>query len=312
MKKILIIGNEGYIGSFLFQKLQHEFSVDGIDICWFGNRNPSTIKMDYKDISEEQLSNYDVVILLAAHSSVKMCLGDASYSHNNNVNNFLKIISKLENISKRKEIKFIYASSSSVYGNTKDETYDESSVVFKPHNNYDCTKFINDIYAEMSSIEFYGLRFGTVNGYSHVMRNDVMINSMLSSGFKNGHIKLFNKDIFRPILGMNDLYMAIKTIIVSNEDKRGVYNLASFNMTAGDIAKNVSLVSGIDVIEPEIKQENNGNKNTLYNFSINSNKFVNAFGFKFEETIKTIVDSIIENKDSIIETNRNEVIPYEL
>jgi len=309
-KKILIIGNEGYIGSLLFQKLQADFSVDGIDTCWFGNRNTITLKLDYKDLTETQLSCYDVIILLAAHSSVKMCLGNPIFSHNNNVNNFLELISKLENIKNSKRIKLIYASSSSVYGNTKEKPYDESSIVFKPHNNYDSTKFINDIYAELSSVEFYGLRFGTVNGFSPVVRNDVMINSMLSSAFKNGHIKLYNKDIFRPILGTNDLYRAIKAIIDSDEDNRGIYNLASFNTNSGDIAKSVSLMVGVEIIEIDTHDENN--KNTLYNFSIDSDKFKNTFDFNFNETVDSIVSGIIENKSTLIETNRNEVISYEL
>lgn len=309
-KKILIIGNEGYIGSFLFQKLQSNFHVDGIDTCWFGNRNTKTIKMDYRNLTENQLLAYDVIILLAAHSSVKMCLGNPIFSHNNNVNNFLELISKLENIKHSKKIKLIYASSSSVYGNTKDKLYEESSIVFRPHNNYDSTKFINDIYSELSSIEFYGLRFGTVNGFSPVIRNDVMINSMLSSAFKNGHIKLFNKDIFRPILGTKDLYMAVKAIIDSEVDNRGIYNLASFNTNSGDIANQVGSIVGVEVIEIDVSNENN--KNTLYNFSINSEKFINTFNFNFNETVASIVNGIIENKSTLIETNRNEVISYEL
>ena len=78
-----------------------------------------------------------------------------------------------------------------------------------------------------------------------------MINAMVNSAMNDGHIKLYIKDTMRPILGINDLCGAVKTIVNSDEDKRGLYNLASFNKTAEQIAYEVADVMSVEVKEFE-------------------------------------------------------------
>lgn len=308
MKKILLIGSSGYIGSFLKENLPYD--ITSIDIEWFNNNE--SIKIDFNNLEESKIAKYDVVILLAGHSSVKMCLGDYTNAFNNNVVNFLNILKKIENINKR--IKFIYASSSSVYGKTGNLVVDETYKSFIPYNNYDITKHIIDIYAEFSNVEYYGLRFGTVNGYSPIMRSDVMINSMTSSALKNKKIELYVKDTLRPILGIRDLTSAIIKIIDESKDLRGHYNLASFNSTSEKIAIGVSKITGVEIIEMNTENKNPTNKleSKNYNFSINCDKFIKNFDFKFEETIETITKSIVDNFDNIVLTRRDEIINYEL
>ena len=58
-------------------------------------------------------------------------------------------------------------------------------------NNYDISKHCIDLYAEKSDLQYYGLRFGTLNGYAPITRTDVMINAMTSSALLNGEIKLY-------------------------------------------------------------------------------------------------------------------------
>jgi nucleoside-diphosphate-sugar epimerase len=307
-KKILIIGGSGYIGSFLRKKLPYDLS--SVDIEWFDNNE--SISVDFSTLSESFLSEQDVIILLAGHSSVKMCQGDYMNAFNNNVVNFLKLINKIKLIEKR--IKLIYASSSSVYGMTGDLIVDENYNSFIPYNNYDITKHIIDVYAEFSGVEYYGLRFGTVNGYSPIMRSDVMINSMTTSALNTKKIQLYVKDTLRPILGINDLTSAIIKIIEEPKDLRGHYNLASFNSTSEKIAMGVSKITGADIIEMESPNKNPTNKleSKNYNFSINCDKFIKNFDFKFEETIESITKSIVDNFENIKLTIRDKIIKYEL
>lgn len=306
MKKILLIGGNGYIGSYLSLKLNTKYIIDIIDINWFSD---NTNSKDFKDITEKDLDNYDVVILLAGHSSVKMCDTDLLSSFNNNVNNFIKLISKIKNQ------KFIYASSSSVYGHTGDKIVDEDYKLFEPNNYYDISKQIIDMYINKTNIEFYGLRFGTVNGWSPNLRTDIMINSMFNSALTDGHIKLYIKDIMRPILGINDLCRAIETIIDNDTNKRGIYNLASFNKTSEEIANSVSISLNIPVIEYKIKDlekvTNTKLQTNAYNFAIDSSKFEKEFNFKFEESIETIIKSLNDNYNNCLKSNRNIISTYE-
>ena len=307
MKKILLLGSNGYIGSYIRQHMSTDYELTCVDTCWFDKPHEGCILKDYKDLTKEFIDEFDVVILLAGHSSVKMCEGKFSNAFENNVTNFIDLLSKISTQ------KFIYASSSSVYGSVGGKTVSERYYGFKPYNQYDISKHTIDLYAEKSDIEYYGLRFGTVNGYSPIMRNDVMINAMTTSALDNGEIKLYIKDIMRPILGINDLYRSIKTIIDNKDDKRGLYNLASFNKTAEQIAYEVSEVLDIPVKEYEADPtnvENAKSQTKTYNFSISTRKFERKFGFKFKETVSSITNSIVNNYKNIKQTTRAKIHDY--
>ena len=256
------------------------------------------------------MKDFDVVILLAGHSSVKMCDTDMMSSFNNNVDNFIKLVSKLN-----KNQKFIYASSSSVYGHTGNSVVDEEYNIFEPNNYYDLSKQVIDMYVTKNDINYYGLRFGTVNGWSPRLRTDIMINAMVSSAKIDGHIKLYIKDIMRPILGIKDLCGAIKAIIDCDVDKRGIYNLSSFNNTSEGIATGVSSVMNIPIVEYNVsdleKITNVKLQTTAYNFAIDSSKFEKEFNFKFNETIESITKSLIDGFENCEKTNRNIIKNYE-
>ena len=103
---------------------------------------------------------------------------------------------------------------------------------------------------------------------------------------------------------------AVKKIINTENSKSGIYNLASLNSTAEEIAYAVSEIMNVPVKEylpNELEKITNTKlQTTAYNFAISSNKFERNFNFKFQENIKTIVDSILTKFDDCKKTNRNE------
>ena len=301
LNKTLIIGGGGYIGS----RLKTQIRADLVDINWFKKGKKS---IDFKDLTREYYSEYDTIILLAGHSSVKMSEGSLNSCFNNNVRNFIDLLEKLD------KQKLIYASSSSVYGSVGGKTVNEKYFGFEPYNQYDISKHVADLYAQKSDIEYYALRFGTVNGYSSFLRTDVMINAMVNSALTDGHIKLYIKDTMRPILGINDLCGAVKTIVDCDEDKRGLYNLASFNKTAEQIAYEVADVMDVDVIEFEVDPtqiQNTKNQTKAYNFSISTLKFRKAFKYKFQDTVEGLTVELRDKWNYMEKTNRSGVVEYE-
>ena len=63
LSKILLIGGNGYIGS----KLQEVLDVDVIDANWF---NDNDTGQDFSELTYRDYFDYDIIILLAGHSSV--------------------------------------------------------------------------------------------------------------------------------------------------------------------------------------------------------------------------------------------------
>lgn len=293
--KILLIGGCGYIGSRLYLHLHtagHE--VRTVDLEWFGNQVCGmNLPVDFKTLTADHLylAEADVVILLAGHSSVPMCKDDMMSSFKNNVVNFVELLNKIG------KQKFIYASSSSIYGNTKDIAATETWEQYDPKTFYDLNKQELDYYARLSPVEFYGLRFGTVNGWSPNLRVDIMLNKMYQDAITKGQIEIFNKHIFRPILGIEDLCRAVEAIIEGG-DHRGIYNLASFNASVGEIANAINRALGglVDIVDRGISQ--------TYNFSINTSKFRSTYDFEFRASVDSIVESLKANWDKGVKTIR--------
>ena len=222
MKSVLVIGGNGYIGSRLVYDLQSMYHLDIVDVCWFGKNLVDGFQEDYKNLTKEYLSKFDTIILLAGHSSVKMCNGTINSSWNNNVLNFINLVEKLD-----KEQTLIYASSGSLYGvNDKIQTEDDV-IKFNPINSYDLTKYSLDLNAHKFINQGYkiiGLRFGTVNGWSPHIREELMINSMTKNSIEHNQLLVNNIQINRPILGISDLTRAVVSIV--DNPKNGIYNLA--------------------------------------------------------------------------------------
>lgn len=283
MNKIIILGGCGYLGSKLFLHLKDNYEVSTVDLEWFGNYvNPNNLKIDFRYLDKNFFSDFDVVILLAGHSSVPMCANDRLSSFKNNVENFIYLTEKLD------KQKFIYASSSSVYGNIGAIEAKEDSEFFKPKTFYDLNKKEIDCYMDISNLNYYALRFGTINGYSPNLRIDIMINKMFEDAKSKGKIEIYNPNISRPILGIDDCCNAIEYII-KNKSNKGIYNLASFNAKVIDIAN--SCKKYIKDVEIILKGEA-----PSYDFGIDTTKFKITYDFEFKETVETIISKLLNSK----------------
>lgn len=300
MKSVLIIGGNGYIGSRIIYDLQNKYNLHSVDICWFGRDLDYSRREDYKNLTPEYLSKFETIVLLAGHSSVKMCDGIIASSWVNNVNNFVDLVKKLD-----KSQLLIYASSGSVYGSNNPISKEDETLKFTPINNYDITKYSLDIHAYnfiKDGYKIVGFRFGTVNGWSPNVREELMINSMTKRSIEQGTIFINNKNIVRPILGIADISRAIDAVI--QQPTAGIYNLASFYATVDDISAKVS-----NILSTTIKE--NPDVFGAYNFIMDVEKFRSTYNFSFNENIDTIVNDLINRIDQATFSNRNQYINYE-
>ena len=298
MKKVLILGGNGYIGSRLRQVLREQHFVKSNDICWFAHDDTSD-RRDYHKLTREELAEFEVIVVLAGHSSVPSCIGDLPGPWLNNVTNFTDLLAKTD------DQLIIYASSASVYGNSKPgERHRETNTHFTPVNNYDVTKYALDqqaIIANLKGRRVIGLRFGTVNGWAPNLRVDVMINSMYHSVQNGTGIQVMNRQISRAMLGIEDLCRAVLRCI--EHPTPGIYNLASFNNTVGEIARAVSDKLGVAIVDKGATQN-------AYDFAIDTTLFEQTYDFTFKETPATIVDSLLESYEQSTPQWRDKYIIY--
>jgi nucleoside-diphosphate-sugar epimerase len=299
-KSVLLIGGNGYIGSRLMNDLNSTLHLESVDLCWYGKDFKYSHIVDYNNLTKEFLSKFEAIVLLAGHSSVKMCDGVIDSSWNNNVLNFVNLVEKLD-----KSQLLIYASSGSVYGITDIPLTEDTVLTFKPINHYDLTKYSLDLHAQKFIAQGYnmvGLRFGTVNGWSPNIREELMINSMTKKSIETNALSVNNVQIKRPILGISDLSRAVKAII--EYPKFGIYNLASFCDSVDHISSNVS-----EVLHSKIIRE--ADTTNAYNFLMDVKKFETDFNFKFTDTTQSIVTELVNKIDETTFSNRNQYKSYE-
>ena len=200
--QILITGAAGFIGFNLTRYLLQTSNAKIIGIDSLNNYYSKKLKRDrikelaqYKKFSFYQtnildkrklekifkIKKTDLVINLAAQAGVRYSLEKPNEFVDNNIQGFYTLIDVAKNY---KIKKIIYASSSSIYGDSKRFPLNESQNV-KPKNIYALSKKINEEMAEVFSrqynISFIGLRFFTV--YGEWGRPDMFMMKYLSSSY---------------------------------------------------------------------------------------------------------------------------------
>ncbi len=311
---IMIIGGTGYTGTALYQHLeQHDYPVMSIDLEWFGN--PANIPnkiIDMRDLGHTKLLEWpDHIVVLAGHSSVQMCKDNRLSAVNNNVYNMIKLLHYLkpgQNV--------IYASSSSVYGRYNKQYATEKSPLSEPINPYDETKQLLDQIAmshakDLPDNIITGLRFGTVNGYSQNLRNDVMINAMTHSAINTNCVNVFNGDTRRSLLGIRDMCRAIHNVI-DHSKYSAIYNLSSIHSTAEYIGRTVASVTGaqLDITATPPSEGNEKLITKNYDFWADSTAFETDFNFKFEDTVKSITTELVNQYHLCTPSKRDREIIY--
>ncbi|MDP8079222.1 SDR family oxidoreductase [Phocoenobacter skyensis] len=177
MKKILITGGAGFIGSNLvehFINKGHTITVldnfstgyeHNIEL-FFEHPNFILIKGDIRDLEtcKKACSGQDYVLHQAALGSVPRSIEDPITSNETNVSGFLNMLVAARD---EKIKRFVYAASSSTYGDSKSLPKVED-IIGKPLSPYAITKYVNELYADVFSktygLECIGLRYFNVFG----------------------------------------------------------------------------------------------------------------------------------------------------
>lgn len=296
MKKIFITGGAGYVGSVLVPKLLGKgYEVTVLDLMIYGedvlpvHPKLTAVKGDIRDqkLLDEIIPGHDAVIHLACISN------DPSFELNPHLGKSINLdaFGPLVEISKKAGVKrFIYASSSSVYG-IKQEPDVNETMELEPLTDYSKFKAMcEEILEKNRSAGFTTctIRPATVCGYGKRLRLDLTVNILTNLAVNKGEITVFGGNQKRPnihIEDMTDLYCLLLTL--PEEKIAGkIWNAGFENFTVSEIAAMVKNAVGDNI--NIITSPTNDNRS----YHISSAKIKTDIGFSAKHTIEDAVKDL--------------------
>ena len=272
----------------------HKVSV--IDLMIYGeeilkkDKNLKIIKGDIrnKNLLEKILPEHDVVIHLACISN------DPSFELNPSLGKSINLdaFTPLVEIAKKNSVKrFIYASSSSVYGVKKEKDVDET-ISLEPLTDYSKFKIDCEIILKKYISENFTpiiIRPATVCGYAPRQRLDVVVNILTNLAYHKRAITIFGGKQLRPNIHIKDMARAYEILVNAPKSKVSgeIFNVGYENCSILELANMVKKTIGDDVSLKSSPTDDNRS------YHISSKKIKKILGF---DTVNTISDAINDLK----------------
>ena len=296
MKKIFITGGAGYVGAILTPYLLakgHKVTV--FDLMMFGEnvlKENSNLKIIKGDIRNTELLNrvlpgHDVVIHLACISN------DPSFELNPTLGKSINLdaFTPLVEIAKKNLIeRFIYASTSSVYGIKKEKDVSET-MSLEPLTDYSKYKASCETILKKYESENFTpitIRPATVCGYSPRQRLDVVVNILTNLAYHKREITVFGGTQLRPNIHIKDMARAYEVLIEAPKSKVSgeIFNAGFDNYSVLELANTVKKVIGDDVnIKSSFSNDNRS-------YHISSKKIKKILNFEPKKTISDAVNDL--------------------
>lgn len=298
---IFITGGGGYVGAALVPELLSlGYSVTVFDLFLYGESvldDHPKLKKITGDIRNRGLLNktipgHNVVIHLACISNDPSFELNPSLGKSINLDAFQPLVETSEQCGVDR---FIYASSSSVYG-IKEEIDVDESVSLEPLTDYsrfkaDCESILSNYQSDTFTTAT--LRPATVCGYSRRQRLDVVVNILANLAYHNREITVFGGDQLRPNIHISDMVDAYVQLLDAPKAAIGgeVYNAGYENQSVFELAQIVRSVIGEDV---ELKVTPTDDNRSYH---ISSHKIYRDIGFKAQRSIRDAVVDLREAFD---------------
>jgi len=289
-RSIFVTGGAGYVGSALVPRLLSlGYSVTVFDLMIYGedviDPHPSLkmVKGDVRDIDllKKVIPGHSNVIHLACISN------DPSFELNPDLGKSINLdaFRPLVQISKDSNVnRFIYASSSSVYG-VKEERNVTEDFSLEPLTDYskfkaDCEKILAEYQSDVFTT--VTIRPATVCGYARRQRLDVVVNILTNLAYHKREISVFGGGQLRPNIHIEDMVDAYLCLLEAPKEKIAgqIFNAGYLNFTVFEIANMVKEVIGEDVVLKTTPTNDNRS------YHISSEKIFQKLGFRARRSIK--------------------------
>ncbi|HWX22487.1 MAG TPA: NAD-dependent epimerase/dehydratase [Candidatus Binatia bacterium] len=303
-KSVLVTGGGGYVGSALVPELVRQgYHVKVVDVFWYGkdvfgedNQHPELerLDLDIRDSAQlkQALKGVDAVIHLACISNDPSFELDPGLGKSINYDAFTGL---LQGAIDQGVHRFIYASSSSIYGvkETPDVREDAEPLPLTDYSRFklDCERDLL-AHSKANGMERVIVRPATICGYAPRLRLDLTVNILTINALVNHKIRIFGGKQLRPNLHIKDMVRAYLALLEAPGKKieREAFNVGFQNRSVEDIARMVRDTLRDPTIELEYTPTNDNRS-----YHVNSEKIKRVLGF---ETRHTIEDAIADIADA--------------
>jgi nucleoside-diphosphate-sugar epimerase len=296
MKKILITGGAGYLGSVLVEKLlDREYEVTVLDnllykqtsIAPFSHKkNFNFILGDVRDqkLLRTEVSKNDVIIPLAAIVGMPACKENPKATVEINYDQIKNICEWLS-----KDQYIIIPNTNSQYGSSKEIITEDSP--FKPLSLYAETKCDAEK-AVLDSGNGIALRLATVFGMSYRMRMDLLVQDFVYKSLTDGYLVLFESHFIRNYIHIRDIAETF-LFMIDNYEK---CNNNAFNVGLSDAnCTKLELANKIKIFLPDlVVVENNFKRDFDQRNYMVSNSKLESKGWKPKFSLEDGIQELIK------------------
>lgn len=302
-KTVLVTGGAGYVGSVLIPKLiGAEYTVRVLDLYLYGKDvlapsrggNLQEIEGDLRDrnLLRTALVECDAVIHLACISNDPSFELDPQLGRSINYEAFLDLLELSHEAGVRR---FVYASTSSVYG-IKDEENVTEDLPLKPLTDYSKYKAMCEealLAADPPGFIPVIIRPATACGYSPRLRLDLTVNLLTNHAVNTGRITVFGGSQKRPNIHIADITDLYVSLLEFPEERihRKIFNAGYENHTVLEIAEMVRNVVIRSRLRKEI-QVTTAPTDDIRSYHISSEKIKRELGFEPRHTIEDAVEDL--------------------
>jgi nucleoside-diphosphate-sugar epimerase len=298
LRNVLVTGGAGYVGHVLIPRLLDKgYRLTVYDMLWYGCRLPNNsrlrvIKGDIRDAAKlaAALNGQDAVLHLACISNDASFELDEGLSRSVNYDCFEPMVVAARQAGVRR---FVYCSSSSVYGvsDDPDVTEEHPLVPLTLYNKFKglCEPLLWKHKADTFTCVV--IRPATVCGYSPRTRLDLSVNILTNHAVNKGVITVFGGSQMRPNLHIEDMVDAYELMLEAPHEKihGETFNVAFQNRSIADIALIVR-----KVVQQEMPRKGEIEIVTTptddnRSYHVNSDKIRRALGYRPKRTLEDAV-----------------------
>jgi nucleoside-diphosphate-sugar epimerase len=297
MRKVLVTGAAGYIGSVLTTKLlANGFLVRGVDILRFGGESLFAVynhpafefvKADIRDVDamRELVSGVDAVVHLAAIVGDPACAKESKLAEETN---WVASCTLFDLCNQSRNVKrFVFASTCSNYGKMENDVLLNENSPLRPVSLYARLKVQFEQYLLSSKIRMdftpTALRFATVYGLSPRMRFDLTVNEFMREATLKGKLAIFGEQFWRPYCHVDDLARSCVLVLQSDPQKVD-HNVFGVGDTGQNYQKKM-LAEEISKIIPGVSIQYVKSDEDPRDYRVDFSKIKAQLGFNITKTV---------------------------